>query len=180
MGTSNILFFLLILNTVLAQTNKTCSGGDWACGDQCISYKDDCLCGDRRIGIGDPRWCCNSGLCEGKRWSDKYGRTKSNASCPGTVQSLDTPCHGSCSKATQAGYGGITRSRLLCDHDKCVEDHYMCSGRKLCEDETDLRLCGDENIRNNTCPNSWGWRCNNRFPGQCVEERVKSTGDSQG
>ena len=41
MGTSNILSLLLILNTVLAQTNKTCWYSDWACGDQCISFNGE-------------------------------------------------------------------------------------------------------------------------------------------
>ena len=96
MGTNKI-FLLLLGNTVLAQTNKTCGKHYWPCGDQCISTDDDCLCGDRRISWDDPRWCCNSGPCEGNSY--RYATNRwIGASCPGTVQSLDTPCNGSCSK----------------------------------------------------------------------------------
>merc|ERR1712168_757600 len=151
MGTTNILSLLSILNTVVAQTNKTCGYDVWACGDQCTSPNDACLCGDRGISYDDPDWCCNSGPCErddsGEAPSIEYyvydyDEAVIGASCPGTVQSPNTLCHGSCSKATAQWGEGIRRSRLLCDHDKCVEDYYMCSGRNLCEAETALRLCG--------------------------------------
>ena len=170
-----------LLRLVEGQINKTChelAAWPWTCGDTCVTAwqgYDQCFCGGIKVLKNDPVWCCNSGPCEVtslgmKHWGDHI----KNVSCPGTVQSLDTPCNGTCNQATEDL--DIIRSRIFCDKGKCVGENKICTGRQLCEDQTDLRLCEDNNMRNKTCPDVEAWRCNMRFPGQCVGEEVWNDG----
>ena len=103
-----------------------------------------------------------------------WGDHVKNVSCPGIVQSLDTPCNGTCNKASQDLK--LIRSRLFCDKDKCVEDTHMCAGTQLCQDETDMKLCMDDKMREKACPDIHSWRCQGRNPGQCVPEKNKNDG----
>ena len=171
-----MVVLLALSKTAETKINKTCFVGfGWICGDTCLSpWKkyDKCFCGGVKVLYDSLVWCCHSGPCEVTSLGmQEWGDHIKNVSCPGTVQSLDTTCHGVCNKETD-GFKTI-RSRLLCDKKKCVKDNNMCAGRQLCEDETDLKLCENEEFRATPCPDTQTWRCNLRFPGQCVQKELK-------
>ena len=78
----------------------------WRCGDSCIGWGAKCSCNGSTFGDQDPKWCCQSSLCQGiGEWHEKdmYWRGETNkegirigANCNGTVLSLKEPCQNSC------------------------------------------------------------------------------------
>ena len=92
--------------------------------------------------------------------------------CPGrAIEVRWSECDNDC---YQRWFDGSELVSFFCDKDKCVRD--VCEGRQpQCEDETDLKYCQDKNVKNTACGGNKK-RCNQRFPGQCVDDPLWKDG----
>ena len=132
------------LTSTVIQYSDTCrySDREVACGDQCISWLDDCECGNTKIIMErDAQQCCvpeeDSQGRRGVVTEDRQCRKDSsgNVKCAGgVVTGIHDLCHSNCYNSyIDSEYLG-RYSHFPCP-DQCVPYRDMCRGVAWCREE---------------------------------------------
>ena len=112
------------------------------CGDTCIDYNTNCICGEERLKLNNgPNHCCvdpspvNSQQCDID--SNGWGI------CPlGTVLNKTETCNGHCYNDYSASEKIGRDSQFRCGN-QCVPVWRMCRGYSQCEDGSDVAACDE-------------------------------------
>ena len=120
--------FLISLNFVVCSRIECNWGSQFLCGDQCLSNRKTCHCGNGNFSLNQyqawDNYCCQKPNTScAKMWNG-------DIECQGQVLSLNKPCNGSCRQDAQVGY-----TMLPCDdQNECYLGILACRGKPQCKE----------------------------------------------
>ena len=115
------------------------------CGDTCVDYNRNCICGGERLFTRDgPNHCCVvSSLVNYKQCHRMWWNGVGEVNCPqGTVLNKSETCNGHCYNDYSASAKIGLDSQFRCGN-HCVPVWKMCRGYSQCEDRSDVAACDE-------------------------------------
>ena len=110
------------------------------CGDTSIPFNKRCICaGEMLDTYFGPNHCCVNNSSDQQCYLDKNG-----ANCPqGKVTKKTETCNNQCFNDYTSSENIGKYSHFHCGNNSCVPAWNMCRGYSMCEDRSDVSICGE-------------------------------------